>query len=92
MHINISTLVSEWNQLTFEKCKFSYRIKNYSIKSWQFSVSNSLVFDKITIRISSTEKISYGILKNILTIENKKINTNLNLNGTQKNLKFRIKL
>ena len=95
MHINIGTLVSEWNQLrTFEKHKFCYRMKNCSIKSRQFSVSTSLVFDKTTIRISSTEKIFYGILKNILTVENEKLNTNLNLNGPQKIkiVTFRIKL
>ena len=69
---------------TFEKHKFCYTIKPSSIKSRQLSVNTSLVFDKTTIRISSTEKTSHGILKNILTIENKKLNTNLNLNGTQK--------
>ena len=74
MHTNVDSLVLEWNQLTtFEKLKFCYRIKTCSIKSWKFSVSISFVFDKITIRISSTEEIFYAILKNIFTIDNKNL-------------------
>ena len=61
-----------------------YRIKNYSINPWQFSINTSFVLEKVIIRIFFDEKIFYYILKDIPRLKNKALNTNINLNGTKK--------